>query len=58
MFLTDREVARRFGVSRQTIWRWAREGQFPAPVKLTAGCTRWKLEAVEAWAASATETAA
>ena len=52
MYLTDREVARRFGVSRQTIWRWASGGNFPAPVKLM-GATRWKIAEIEAWEARA-----
>lgn len=49
MYLTDREVACRFGVSRQTIWQWVREGAFPSPLRLTAGCTRWRVSDIEAW---------
>ena len=51
-FLTDKQVAERFGVSRGTPWRWIKEDGFPPPVKLSAGCTRWRLADIEAWEAS------
>lgn len=50
-FLTDKQVAERFGVHRLTVWRWCREvPSFPRPVKLTRGCTRFRLSEIEAWA--------
>lgn len=36
-------------VSPATIWRWVKAGTFPAPIKLTAHVTAWKLEEVIAW---------
>ncbi|RUR70993.1 AlpA family phage regulatory protein [Variovorax guangxiensis] len=36
-------------VSPATIWRWVKAGNFPAPIKLTAHVTAWKLEEVVAW---------
>lgn len=51
VFLTDRQVANRYGVHRTTPWRWAKEDPtFPRPVKL-GGVTRWKLSEIEAWEA-------
>lgn len=48
-WLSDVQVARYLGVkSRDTIWRWSREGRLPAPVKLGPNCTRWKLAQLEA----------
>ena len=47
-FISDKYLAERFEVSRATIWRWAREGNFPLPVKIN-GATRWKISEVEAW---------
>jgi len=47
-YLTDKQLAARFGVSRATPWRWIGRG-FPAPVKLSPGVTRWRLIDVEAW---------
>jgi prophage regulatory protein len=37
----DREIAEAFGVSRNTVWRWVREGRLPEPVRISPGCTRW-----------------
>ena len=36
-------------VSRATIWRWVKSGEFPAPIKLAERVTAWKLEEVLAW---------
>lgn len=47
MFLTDIQVGNHYGVSRHTIWRWVREGKFPAPKKLTSGSTRWHVSDIE-----------
>lgn len=48
-FLTDLDVAHRFRVTRQTIWRWAGSGHFPAPLKLSAGTSRWRLDEILAF---------
>lgn len=50
-YIPDLQLAQRFGVSRATIWRWAQKGKFPQPIKLSPGCTRWRLSDVEAWEA-------
>ena len=39
-FLRIREVLRMLGVSRSTLWRWIRIGDFPAPVRLGGPRTR------------------
>lgn len=50
IYLSDSQIANRFGVSRQTTWRWAAtDPTFPKPIKLSAGCTRFKLSELEAW---------
>lgn len=51
-YISDKELSKLLEVSRQTIWRWVREGHFPAPVRLGPSCTRWKLSDVKAWEAS------
>lgn len=48
-FLTDEEVARRFRVTRQTIWRWAGEGRLPSPLRLSPGTSRWRLAEILAF---------
>ena len=35
--------------SPATLWRKVNSGDFPAPVKLSAGITAWKVEDVRAW---------
>ncbi len=51
-YLTDRQAAARYSVSRNTVWRWAKDGSFPKPTQLSPQCTRWRLADLEAWEAS------
>jgi predicted DNA-binding transcriptional regulator AlpA len=49
-FLSDQQLARRYGVHRATIWRWVRSDlTFPKPLRLGPQSTRWRLRDVEAW---------
>jgi len=49
-FLTDRDLAARWAVSRTTPWDWTKtKAGFPQPIKLSERCTRWKLSEIEAW---------
>ena len=50
-YLTDKQIAERYKVGRATPWRWVQEGHFPSPIKLSPGCTRWKLSDLEKWEA-------
>ena len=50
MYLSDKQVAERYSVTRQTVWRWSRErADFPKAANPSPGCTRWKLADLEAW---------
>lgn len=40
--------------SAATLWRKVKSGEFPAPVKLSARVTAWRLEDVHAWMQSRT----
>ncbi len=52
MYLSDEQLAARYSVSRGTVWRWHRnDASFPRPVKLSPGCTRWRLAEIERWEA-------
>lgn len=51
-YQTVKQIAKRYGNHAATIWRWVKNGQFPQPVKLSPGCTRWRLSDVQAWEAS------
>lgn len=58
VYVTDAQVAARYGVHRATPWRWAKvDPSFPKPVNLTPGCTRWRLSDVEAWEKSRAQAA-
>lgn len=50
-YLTDRAVANRYDVTRQTIWRWVRKYSFPSPVKIGPATTRWREADILEWEA-------
>lgn len=43
------EVAERLGVSRTTLWRWEREGDFPDRIKLGPNSVGWRESDLEDW---------
>ena len=43
LYLSVDQVAQRYGVSTDSIWRWKRAGDFPAAVRIGPNCTRWRL---------------
>lgn len=45
-FFSDKDLARRWRVSRVSIWRWSEQGKLDKPMKLGPNTTRWSLEAV------------
>lgn len=50
MYLSDKQVAQRYSVSRGTPWRWSKvDPLFPNPIELSPGCTRWRLTDLQAW---------
>ena len=51
LYLSVDQVAARFDVSKDSIWRWKRQGDFPAPVKLGGNTSRWRLADIEEWEA-------
>jgi prophage regulatory protein len=57
-FLFAAQTGQRLGVSTSTVWRWAKErSDFPAPVKLGVGVTRWRVADLDAFEASKSESA-
>lgn len=51
-FLKVKQVAARYGVAVSTIWRWRDELEdFPKPVRLGSGVTRWVLDELLAYEA-------
>ena len=50
MFLTDKQVADRYGITRTTVWRWRKtDPTFPQPVTLSPGCVRFRKVDLEVW---------
>lgn len=47
-YVDDKFLAERYDCERRTVWRRAREGHLPKPVKLTPHVTRWRLDEIEA----------
>ena len=54
LFLTVGQVAKRFGISSDTVWRWTRDGDFPKPWKMGPNTTRWKLSDIHLYEAKLT----
>lgn len=53
MYVSDKQVAARYNVTRPTVWRWLKtDPTFPKPIYLSPGCTRWKLDEIESWEAA------
>lgn len=51
-YVSDRQIAGRYDISRPTVWAWLKtDPTFPKPVKLSPGCTRWKIADLEDWEA-------
>jgi|GEM_PF-745831 len=51
-YYTDSELAMRYKVVRQTIWRWVNSGNFPEPIKLGPNTSRWCVSDILAYEAS------
>ena len=47
IYLSDKDLAARYGVFRGTIWRWLSERRLPAPVRIGPNTTRWRLADIE-----------
>jgi prophage regulatory protein len=48
-YLRFNEVIRRTGLSRMTIWRLERQGEFPNRRQLAKNCVGWVEEEVAGW---------
>lgn len=52
VFLRLPHVLKAIGVGRSTVWRWCKEGYFPAPVRLGPRVVAWRASDVSEWAAT------
>lgn len=48
VYLSAKQLAKRYGVHVVTVWRWAQIGRLPKPERLTPRTTRWRKDAIEA----------
>lgn len=57
IYLSDNQVADRYGIKRGSVWRWTKENEnFPKPVRFSKGCVRWSISELEAYEAKQAET--
>jgi predicted DNA-binding transcriptional regulator AlpA len=43
------DLARRYGVSRQTIWTWRRRGIIPDALQISPNLIGWPPDVIEQW---------
>ncbi len=48
-FLRIKDVMKKTGIARSTIWLWVKEGKFPKPIKLSPRITVWEESKVQEW---------
>lgn len=48
-YLDAEALSVRYSVHVGTIWHWSKIGHLPAAVKLSKGCTRWRLSDLLEW---------
>lgn len=51
-YLRLSDMRARYRVAGSTIWKWTKTNDLPAPVKLGANCTAWRLADLLAWEAT------
>lgn len=52
LYIPVDQVAARFSVSIDTIWRWCRKGIFPKPYHPGGSAARWKIAEIEEYESS------
>lgn len=52
--LTTNDILIRYGIGRQTLWRWRKTDNFPIPVSPPLSRPFWRLEDLEQWETSNT----
>jgi prophage regulatory protein len=52
-----KQVVQLTNISRATIWRWVKAGNFPKPMKITNRVVVWKNSDIQAYIASVTQSA-
>lgn len=48
-FLRIKEVMKKTGIAKSTIWLWVSENKFPKPIKLSPRITVWEEARIDYW---------
>jgi len=48
-FLRIKDVMKKTGIARSTIWLWVKEDKFPKPIKLSPRITVWSEDEIDNW---------
>lgn len=51
-FYRLKDLTSLFKVNASTIWRWLANGEIPAPLKLSANTTAWRVDEINEWIAT------
>lgn len=51
IMLTQDEVAERYRISKQSLWRWRKAGAIPEPLIVGGKAVRWPLQVLLDWEA-------
>jgi len=48
-FIRIKDVMKKTGLARSTIWLWVKEEKIPKPIKLSERVTVWKESDIDEW---------
>lgn len=48
-YLRLKQVAKKTGLGKSTIWLWVKENKFPQPIKLSPRVTVWEKDKIKEW---------
>ena len=48
-FIRIKDVMKKTGLARSTVWLWVKEGKLPKPIKLSERVTVWKESDIDEW---------
>ncbi len=48
----ERDVLALVGISKATLWRWRKAGEFPAPIRLGPNRVAWRRIEIDEWISS------
>lgn len=55
-YLRPKDLANQLGISVSSLWRWARTGKIPKPIKLSERVTAWSSTEINSWLEAKSES--